>query len=257
VGSKIDESLNSFFTTTNYLPNFKEVKTLAMKSESIIHSPIEDCVWATKTMRDLKLNDPNVIYINAYDYYNFDDLKNKYKEQDEKIQKFTPRSQCTFENVIAFPKPLNVRKMKCGTSYYYNKKEKTFMQITKPFIEENEEWMTQKKGEVKINQKGEVKNAKYFTMFAFSFTRFQEIDAGKVLYSQVSLINSGGWANSPKMIRGIIHNRHKKLYKDTMESIMKLPKDRSKIKEDYQLDPTKNEFDGMAKMVSDFDLHCE
>jgi hypothetical protein len=35
----------------------------------------------------------------------------------------------------------------------------------------------------------------------------------------------------------------------------KLPKDRSKIKwREYQFDPTKNEFDGMARMVSESDL---
>jgi hypothetical protein len=256
VGSKIDESINSFFSTINYLPNFKQVKTLAMKSESILHFPIEDCVWATKTMRDLKANDPNVIYINAYDYYNYDDLLNKYQEiKDEKIHKFVPRSQCTFENVIKLPAPLNVRRIKCGTAYFYNKKEKTFMQITKPFIDENEEWVKQSKAEIKINQNGDVKNVKYYPMFAFSFTRYQEIDVGKVLYSQVSLINSGGWANSAKLMRGIVHDRQVKIYKSTIASIQKLPKDRSKIKEEYQLDPSKKEFDGMAKMVSDLDFN--
>jgi hypothetical protein len=239
----------------NYLPNFKEVKTFALKSESILHYPIEDCIWAARTMKYLKESDPNLLYINAYDYLTFGDLKDKYSSNlEDKIQKFIPRSQCSFENVFAFPKPLNKRYLKCGTSYHYNKKEKTFLQIVKPFIFENEQWVTQTKTELKINQKGDTKNEKTYPMFAFTVTRCQEIDVGKVLYSQVSLVNSGGWTNSAQLMRKIIHDREVKLHRTAINAILKLPKDRENIKDGYQLDPTKKDFDGMAKLVSDLEF---
>jgi hypothetical protein len=252
VGSKIDESINTFFSTMNFLPNFKEVKTFALKSESILHYSIEDCIWASRTMKYLQESDTNVIYINAYDYLTFDDLKDKYQSNlEEKLQKFVPRTQCSFETVFAFPKPLNKRYMKCGTSYHYNKTEKTFLQIVKPFILENEEWITQTKTELKINQRGDTKNVKTYPMFAFTVTRFQEIDVGKVLYSQVSLVNSGGWTNSAQLMRKIIHDREVKLYRTTINSILKLPENRESFIENFQLNPTKKDFDGMAKLCSD------
>eukprot|EP01080_Neovahlkampfia_damariscottae_P000796 gene796-9046_t len=259
IGSNIDNNMNTFVSSENYFPGLKDqFRATAIRYETILPYSIELCMIATKTHKSIYESDPNVKNIIAYDFVSYEDLQKKYKSDIEgKLKKYVPRSQCTFETSLSFPKPLNYRMMKCGTSYHYDEKLKRFLQLTKPFIDKNEEWLTQNTSEIRVNKEGKLRKSKYYPMFAFSVNEFQEIDNNRTLCSQVIIMNIGGWAKkNEKILQLAAHDRAFKMRKSVIDAIKRIPKEStlSNIKEYYQINEKEKNFDGMARMISEFNL---
>ena len=254
VGSKAENSLNSFFSKLNFFPDLStEVKVSGSKLECIYPFSLKRVLFAQYSTETVYQQDPNVKRLDCLDFLDFDTLKSKFKDK-EKVEKFIPRSQCLIQSTVAFPKPMNHRIIKTSVSYHYDEKSKRFIHISKPYRKNKEDiWGKQTKKEILINIKGDKKKIKIYDMFAYTATVIQALDENRTFFSQIMLLNAGGWAGNPNIMKKVIYDRAIELRKTMIRSMEKVPDDWNTI-EDFKkmkkIDPDENQFDGMAKLLS-------
>eukprot|EP01080_Neovahlkampfia_damariscottae_P011535 gene11535-4788_t len=213
IGSKVEEQVNAFTSETNYLPEVRISNTVvnAVKFETILPCTFDQALLSYFSNEMLMKSDPNCRRIRNIDYFDYEELKKMYKEQnkEDQITKYKrDLNVCGLD--FGLPFPLNPRYANRADSCHYDPETKTFIRVGKNFYKDGEFGksvkveMAQKRGSEKTSV------MKAYTFFLFSGTIFQKLDEKRILYKDLILMDLGGWASSQMMISQIVKERKDK-----------------------------------------------
>eukprot|EP01080_Neovahlkampfia_damariscottae_P011328 gene11328-4140_t len=248
LGSKVDNNINTFISSVNHLPGIgNSIKTSASKFECVFPFSIEQIIMANYTEKGV-CSDLSIKNSKFSDFKTYKEIKEHFKDNPEKCEKYIPRAQCSVVFSIQLPKPLNMRLLSTVCSYHYDKENKIFLNVSKPFLKE-ENWLKQIKTKVGIDSEGTEKMKKVYHMFSFSGTYMKEIDENKTLFSQFNMANIAGWANNDKLLKYVLQDRGVKMRKSIIAAVENM-KDSENISNIDELAKT----DQFCRILSELDF---
>eukprot|EP01080_Neovahlkampfia_damariscottae_P005650 gene5650-9466_t len=255
VGSKKSEDhINCFYSNMNYLPDLP-FPVSGAKYECIVPHSVKDICLSSYTMDLAYSADTTIKNIKCFDFKTFDDLKKYFKDSPEKIQKYSPRENCSFKVAIKLPKPMNYRITKISTSYFYDKESKTFIYVGKSFVNDDECFLKQFTTSFATEREGSEKKQKAYNIFSYIAVIIKEIDVNKCTFVQLNLVNPGGWAYNETLMKYILYDRGVQIRKTLLNNIVSQSQE-EKVKKFNQInmDEKTQNFDGMAKLLSNINF---
>jgi hypothetical protein len=216
VGTYNENKMNAFYSNLNYLPKVnvsKNVKTI--KFECILPIELQRICMAYSTSEGHNKSDPNSTYIKCTDYYDYEALKKVFKEKGFKDEIGEPRELSVNISHLVFPYPFNPRVFHHSGSMKYFPEAEKVMVLVKPFIPEGQKFLQSYMEDIHLQDGKPTKNVKAYPLFSYGFSKYQQIDEKKVLFTQVLIMDMGGWTNNEILLKILIKDRASK-FKETM-----------------------------------------
>jgi hypothetical protein len=232
--SNKENKMNSFFSKLNYLPqvNFsKNVKTV--KFECVIPVSFQRLILSYATDESHTKADPNTTFVKSLQYFDYETLKKIFKEKgwENEIGSFE-RNLATHYSHMVFPYPFNPRIMHASSSCKYDPENEKLIMVVKPYVVEGRNFLEPLVVDICPKPGLPMKKCKTYPIFTFLFNKFQRIDEYKVLFSQVIVIDMGGWTSNDLLLKMIVKQRGSKFKENLTKLIEEFPED-SKI-EDFK-----------------------
>jgi hypothetical protein len=163
----------------------------------ILPFSMERALLGYVTNEGLYSSDPSITRLRTLDFKSSDQVKKEFKGES---------SNSISINVadIAMPSPFNPRIFNFSSAMKYDISTKSFIFIAKPYSTDHAFGSSMKMNVCNKKDKTPV-NQKVYTYFNLIFTYYKVIDEGNVLFSQVNLLNLGGWSqNKSLLVYGLI-----------------------------------------------------
>jgi hypothetical protein len=237
IGSK-SKFGNNYHSKINYLPKLNTLKNLTcVKHECIFPYNLESFLFSKiHFLNKDKSTDPNVTRITNLNYYTKEEILDIYKSKgmEKKVSKYqADQTEVVYD--FSFGPLFNPRQMMCSQKIYYDKENNSIILIAKPFLKEGMEFSKATKIEMLIPGETKPKLVKAYPIFDWIFNLYQEIDDHKTLFTQVHLMDPGGWFNSDLLTK-LVTKRRGDTYRESMiNAIENLPKnlDMDDLREKY------------------------
>ena len=130
--------------------------------------------------------DTTIKNIKCFDFKTFDDLKVIFKDSPEKIQKYTPRENCSFKVAIQLPKPMNYRITKYLHHIFMIKKQKLLFMLENLSLMKVKIFLNNSLLHLRLEKDGSEKKRKAYNIFSYIAVIIKEIDVNKSTFVQVS-----------------------------------------------------------------------
>jgi hypothetical protein len=150
------------------------------------------------------------------------------KKESDKVKDFL-FDQLNLSIDFNFGFPLSLRNLNNSSKCFYDKATKSLYFISKPFLRKGEEFLKLEKMEVKMANEKSPSKTKGYHIFDWRFLSsksrcHQKVDDEKVLFTEVHLLDVGGWMNSDSIFKKIVKQRGEKYRDSLFESIERIPK---------------------------------
>eukprot|EP01080_Neovahlkampfia_damariscottae_P010992 gene10992-3698_t len=220
MGSHVEGKMNTYYSNLNYLPGLKFSSNLhVMKHEIILEMDFQQVLLSLGTRRSVNKNDPNITKIDSIDYYHEKELKKLYfdKGWDEEAHGVNyDLTTNTFD--LIFPFPLNGRKIYQSNAKTYDPKTRTILSVSKPFVPDGLQFLKSSMIDVCPKLGMPPKKMKVYPMFGFVFMKYQKLDEKKTLFSQVHILDVGGWSRNQKLFKLVAKSRGSK-FRENMSNL--------------------------------------
>jgi hypothetical protein len=196
-----------------------------------------------------KSTDPNTTRIESLNYYTKEDIQKIYKSKgmEKKVSKYqSDQTEVAYD--LSFGPLFNPRQMVCSQKLYYDKENNSIILIAKPFLKDGMEYSKATKIEMVVAGDTKPKLVKAYPLFDWIFNLYQQIDDKKTLFTQVHLMDPGGWFNSDLLLK-MATKRRGDTYRDSMiNAIENLPKNLNlnDLREKYSTSQEISVFDRMV-----------
>jgi hypothetical protein len=166
-------------------------------------------------------------------YFDYETLMKIFKEKgwENEIGSFE-RNLATHYSHMVFPYPFNPRIMHASSSCKYDPENEKLIMVVKPYVVEGRNFLEPLVVDICPKPGLPMKKCKTYPIFTFLFNKFQRIDEYKVLFSQVIVIDMGGWTSNDLLLKMIVKQRGSKFKESLTKLIEEFPED-SKI-EDFK-----------------------
>eukprot|EP01080_Neovahlkampfia_damariscottae_P010993 gene10993-3699_t len=259
IGRHDESEMNTYFSKLNYLPGVKLSKNAkALKFECVIPISLQRFVLSYSTFESASKSDPNITRMESLGYYEYETLREKFKEKgiEENLANFQHNLMIGVADVV-FSYPLNPRVSYQATTMTYDPETQTLIATGKPFMHDGIRFNEPIQLEVCPKTGSPMKKMKVYPFFDFFFLKYQQIDEEKVLFSQVHIMDSGGWTNNDAIIKMIAKSRGNK-FRETLTNLIKEWPEKAKIEEYKEmickLKENGNYSDGLGKLLYDLKI---
>jgi len=250
----------------NYLPNLTYSQHICcLKNEFVLPYNLERILISSVPSYNSNVADPNITRYQMLEELPYENILKMYKEKDEeyKIEK-CQTGQIISSIDLTFGFILSPRYYLAGVKQFYDEESKTFFTISKPFVKEGTEFLTPCKIEMLKSKKDKKpKVVKAYPLFDWLFSSYKQIDENKTLFSQVHLVDAGGWM-TPKgnakflgPLTAMLAVQRGEEYRKSLEKLMeKIPFEKkiSDVKNELKIDGKLTPFDTyFLGMNIDFD----
>jgi hypothetical protein len=212
----------------------------------ILPFSLEKALLGYVTNEGLFSSDPSITRLRTLDFKSSDQVKREFKSQSSEDSKSISINVAD----IAMPPPFNPRIFHFSSAMNYDIATNSFIFIAKPFSNEHP-FGTSLKLDICNKKDGTPINQKVYTYFNLIFTYYKVIDEGKVLFSQVHLLNLGGWSQNKSLLIYAGKERGKG-FKSTLTLLSKNISDDVKIldlKDKLCLEENGIPVDGLGKLL--------
>jgi hypothetical protein len=253
------ETFSLFCTNLNYLPNVEGSKNaFTTKYEFLLPVPFQRLAFAYNS-RENKLNtEPDSKHLETLNYYDYESLQKIFQENgwENEIGAFE-RTMCQNILHLSLPFPMNLRIYNHSSSARYDKRNENIMIVSKPYQVNGLEFSKSALMEVSLDSNKPMKKLKAIPLFSFCFTNYQKIDENQVLFSQVLVMDVGGWASDENVMKLLVQRRASKLRDSLIQMCQNFPvySNLGEIQEILCKEENGKVIDGMGKLM--FDLKIE
>jgi hypothetical protein len=254
-----NDQVSSFFTNLNYLPDVECAKhAFTMKYEFILPVSFQRLAFAYHS-RDNKLKtDKDCKYFETLNYFHYEDLLKIFQENgwENEIGSFERNLS---ENVLhlALPFPMNTRIYNHSSSARFDKLNESIMVVMKPYQVNGLEFSKPAMMDICLDLNKPMKKSKVIPLFSFCFTNYKKLNEHSVLFSQVSVVDVGGWASDENVMKLLIQRRASKMKESLMQMCEEFPffSKNEEMKEILCMEENGKVVDGMGKLL--FDLKVD
>jgi hypothetical protein len=198
IGSKVADNVNIFYTKQNYLPNLSYGKNVrGLKYECVVPCAFQQSLLGYLTNESFINSDPNTNKVETIEYIDYEKLKKKLNVDELKYK----RTHGINIIDIVLPFPFNARVAVNGFSAHYDPETKSLVSIWKPFLMHDLQFGKASMMDIVTTKGGVPKRVKTYPLFDWMFSKFQKLDDDKVLFSQVHIMDLGGWLSTDKFLR--------------------------------------------------------
>jgi hypothetical protein len=207
------------------LPNVSVGKAIrAIKHEFILPFTFEQVLLGCIPDTSATNYDPSITNIKTVKFYNHEEVSKIFKEKGDKslISEFKTNI-CVNHSDLTFGSIFTPRTATLGIGTYFDSEKKTVIFQGKPHLRENTKFLESSVIDV-VKKKGSTsKLTKAIPMFDWFFYFFQKVDEKKTIYTQIHLMNVGGWfsnGNQLNMAKKILKSMGEK----TKKNLFNIPK---------------------------------
>eukprot|EP01080_Neovahlkampfia_damariscottae_P010931 gene10931-3637_t len=252
IGQKSDVKGNNYHCRQNFLPKLSFGKNIqGIKHECVYNYNLESFLLAKLTFLN-KIGDPNITRMKTLCYHTKEELLEIYKGKEKKISKYYADSAASASDCY-FGYLFNPRYLVCGQKIFYDKESNTVILIAKPYVTDGLEFSKPSQIEMLIPGEKSPKFVKAYPMFNWIFNFYQQIDDHKTLFTQINLLEPGGWLNSDFLIKQVSKRRGEN-YQDLMMELIENIPEGSNFKELQEKYKNSNEISGFDRLLLSVDL---
>jgi hypothetical protein len=221
IGSVNDDNINTFWCNVNFMPNVPFLKgSYMVKYEYVLNHSLEK-VLSTCIPLDKRLKfDSTIGRVELLDYLPFSEMRRKYPS--EKFKDIRSHSLMKYDVITPFP--LNTRVWFPTTSMVYDKQEKQFIHVLKSFKQEIE-FGSSTEMTVVSSKGAKEKKAKVYIAFNFLATSMKRLSDNSTLFTQINLVDIGGWGANQLIIKKVVAERSIHIQKSLIQTISEYPQE--------------------------------
>jgi len=249
--------MNTYYSSYNYFPNLSSKNLHVIKHDVIIPMELQQALLSLSTCESVIKNDPNLTNMQTLEYIDIESLKKIYKENNwiEEMNKIdSPMVNHRLD--LIFPFPLNARVLYQSNLKKYDPKTKTLLIISKPYLVDGLKFGEAKMMEMIPKFGSAPKKMKVYPVFNFIMMKYKKIDEKKFLFSQVHILNLGGWTTNENLFKMVAKSRGSN-YRENMKKLeLKYPEG-SRIKdfeEYFSKEKDGRLIDGLGKQLCDLKI---
>ena len=191
-----------------------------VKYEYVLNFPYEKVLSACIPLNYRLKVDETIANIELLDYLPFGEVRQKYPS--EKFRDI--RAHALMKYVLVVPFPLNPRVWFPTVSMTFDKETNTFTQICKSYKQETD-FTKSTEMNVISSKGGKEKKQKVYMAFNFLSTSLKVLSQNSTLFTQINLVDIGGWGSNQTILKKLAHERSLKIQKMLIKTINAAPQD--------------------------------
>eukprot|EP01080_Neovahlkampfia_damariscottae_P004521 gene4521-7899_t len=234
IGSKVEDTMNAYISTTNFLPDVTILKNLKVsKFECFLPCTFDQALLSYFSNEQLYKSDPNCGKYETDQYYSYEDLLEVHKKNgnEEDITKYK-RDTSVSSMALKLPFPFNSRVANYAMTCHYDPETEVFMRIGKTFSPEGKFGHRDVQA-IPAKRGAEPKKTKVYSLFLFSAGLYKKMDNNRVFYQEVNFMDLAGWFTKDALFKVVTKDRKDK-FRDQMLDLAREFPDDTKISEQKQ-----------------------
>eukprot|EP01080_Neovahlkampfia_damariscottae_P002532 gene2532-3495_t len=245
LGVENDTKVNTYWCDQSFLPNVSFLKgSYTVKYEYILDFPFEKVAPSVLSMNQREKNDDTILRIKTLNYIPSN------TDKDEEVKK-TKRSHSVMRYDLYVNMFMNVRLWYPVTSMKYDPETETLTHVVKScklnskidFMDAIDSLCVSEKG-------GSESTQKCYLIFNFLSTSIKKLSDESTLFTQLNIVNIGGWGTNSYLLKYFSHDRSLKVHKMLLKTIKSTDFTLKELSKECEKHPE----DTYLKMLSEIDF---
>eukprot|EP01080_Neovahlkampfia_damariscottae_P011464 gene11464-4628_t len=219
IGSANEENINTFWCNVNFMPKVSFLTNSYMvKYEYVLNFPFEEVISSCIPLNHRLTVDETIANVDTIDQIPFSEMRLRYPS--EKFKDIRGHALMKYSLIVPFP--LNTRVWFPTVSMSFDSSNSSFIQICKSYKQETD-FTKSTEMNVVSSKGGKEKKSKVYMAFNFLSTTLKPLSANSTLFTQINLVDIGGWGTNQMILKKLAHDRSLKIQKMLVKTINTSP----------------------------------